>query len=361
MAAPRGEVRLRFGGDGIAQEHLESLLGGLSAAARVGEHLWTASDERPALDRLTLQPDGSYGAHRSFPIADLIDLPGKGEIDVEGIAWEAPYLWVVGSHSRRRDRPEDGDDATRAADRLAQVDDDCSRAVVARVPLAPGADGAPEPRSSCPDPRAPDRRLTAARLKGKGRRAGLLRLLEDDPHLWASLRWPGKDNGFDVEGLAVAEGRLFVGLRGPVLRGWAVVLELALEDGKRPERLRALRIGPEGERYRKHFLHLDGLGIRDLAADGGDLLILAGPTADVAGPASIFRWRGGARPEGPTVLARGQAERLLDLPVDPHSEHDHPEGIVLDGGGAGTLLVVYDAVGPGRREGAAVKADVFAR
>ncbi len=44
---------------------------------------------------------------------------------------------------------------------------------------------------------------------------------------------PGKDNGFDIEGLAVREDRLLLGLRGPVLRGHAFVLELSLEqDGK---------------------------------------------------------------------------------------------------------------------------------
>jgi hypothetical protein len=40
------------------------------------------------------------------------------------------------------------------------------------------------------------------------------------------LPLPGKDNGFDVEGLAVFGARLFVGLWGPVLCGWAVILEL---------------------------------------------------------------------------------------------------------------------------------------
>ena len=37
---------------------------------------------------------------------------------------------------------------------------------------------------------------------------------------------PSKDNGLDVEGLAVSGNRVFLGLRGPVLRGWTVVIEL---------------------------------------------------------------------------------------------------------------------------------------
>jgi L-seryl-tRNA(Ser) seleniumtransferase len=41
---------------------------------------------------------------------------------------------------------------------------------------------------------------------------------------------PGKDNGLDVEGLASVGDRLLVGLRGPVLRGWAIVLEIEPEQ-----------------------------------------------------------------------------------------------------------------------------------
>ncbi len=37
---------------------------------------------------------------------------------------------------------------------------------------------------------------------------------------------PGKDNGLDIEGLAVSEDRIFIGLRGPVLRGWTVILAM---------------------------------------------------------------------------------------------------------------------------------------
>src|SRR3546814_13829874 len=100
---------------------------------------------------------------------------------------------------------------------------------------------------------------------------------------------PSKENGFDVEGLAVRGSRVFLGLRGPVLRGWATVVELDLKTPK-PGRLKLRRIGAGGERYRKHFLDLDGLGIRELVFDGDDLLVLAGPTMDLDGPVVLFRW-----------------------------------------------------------------------
>lgn len=40
---------------------------------------------------------------------------------------------------------------------------------------------------------------------------------------------PSKDNGLDIEGLAVDGRRLLLGLRGPLLRGWSAPLEIAAE------------------------------------------------------------------------------------------------------------------------------------
>ena len=112
------------------------------------------------------------------------------------------------------------------------------------------------------------------------------------------LAIPGKDNGLDIEGLAVAEGSVFVGLRGPVLRGWTTLLEMAVgEDDDAPSTLKLKEIGSNGSLYRKHFLDLGGLGVRDLCLDGDDLLILAGPTMDLDGPVTVFRWRGGGKPK----------------------------------------------------------------
>ena len=81
---------------------------------------------------------------------------------------------------------------------------------------------------------------------------GLSAVAEDeggksDRHLSPWLALPGKDNGFDIEGVAVSGERVFLGLRGPVLRGWAVVLELhPEEDGAATLGLK--KIGPQGRR-----------------------------------------------------------------------------------------------------------------
>ena len=51
---------------------------------------------------------------------------------------------------------------------------------------------------------------------------------------------PGKDNGIDCEGLAVAGDRVFIGLRGPVLRGWAMIIELQVGGGPGLSRSRSV-------------------------------------------------------------------------------------------------------------------------
>jgi hypothetical protein len=337
----------------------------LSAVVQTGPHLWLGCDETATLERVTRRDDGGYGDHHTYRIEDVLDLPGggEGEVDVEGLAWAPPYLWIVGSHGRKRGKADAADGMEKASRALAKVDLDENRYLLGRIPLEEDPQGGGlVPRRACPDPRDPSRTLTAARLRGRGQQSALMQAIGDDEHLRRYLKIPGKDNGFDVEGLAAANGRLFLGLRGPVVRGWAVVLEVKPVKGSRPERLKLKRIGPDGRRYRKHFLDLDGLGVREITADGDDLLVLAGPTMAVRAPAILFRWRGAAKLEADSITAREELEKLLDLPHDVDGGEDHPEGICcLDGEGsdADRVLVVYDSGGPRRQDGDAVVADVF--
>ena len=95
---------------------------------------------------------------------------------------------------------------------------------------------------------------------------------------------PGKVNGFDIEGLAVNGTRLLLGLRG-----WSVVLEIEVELCG--DYLRLAPLDDTGILIRKHFLPLDGLGVRDLHFCGDDLFILAGPTMALDGEIRIYKWQ----------------------------------------------------------------------
>jgi len=141
--------------------------------------------------------------------------------------------------------------------------------------------------------------------------------------------------------LATAGARVCLGLRGPVLRGWAMLLALTVEE-RNPGVLKVKR-DHESQLYQKYFLDLDGLGIRELCWQGADLLILAGPTMVLDGSLRIFRWVGGPRETTLIAQETGVLEVVCDI---PHGYRcDRAEGITLVNEG---LLVVYDTPHPGR-------------
>ena len=350
-----GRVELHFHGDTVAAGNHHNL----SAVRVEGDVLWLAGDETATLERLVLDdalaPTRGDG-QRTYSLADLVDLPGPPdeEVDLEGLARAGDWLWTIGSHSLVRKRIKPRHSEGKAYKRLAKVRREPNRFVIARLAVQADADGRPEPVRAADDGRR-------SALVGAPGSENLADLLVDDEHLAPFLAIPSKDNGLDVEGLAVRRSHpprassagpsvpqdsLYVGLRGPVLRGWAVVLEvLPVDDG--PGRL-ALGAFPDGSRYRKHVLDLDGLGVRDLCPDGDDLLVLAGPSMALSGPVRVYRWHGAAVTDTGRIVRGRELTRELDL---LHGEGvDHAEGIaLLDPAAAQRLLVVYDSPAPARR------------
>ena len=325
----------------------------LSAVRSDGPVLWVAGDETATVERLVATDDG-WGAQESFALADLVPLPGEDdaeEADVEGLARDGDFLWAVGSHSLRRRRVKDHHDGAKALRRLATVTGQANRQVLLRLPVQQ-VDGLPRPvRELVVDGQV----HRAASFGSRGR--DLRDLLADDEHLAPFLPLPGKDNGLDVEGVAVRGDRVYLGLRGPVLRGWAVVLEVRpFVDPDDPARLRLHELD-DGRRYRKHVLDLAGLGVRDLCPQGDDLLVLAGPTMDLDGPVRVHRWHGAMGVDAPTVVRGDALTAEVELPYGVGC--DHAEGIGLLGPPEdGRLLVVYDSPSPQRLEGGSVLADV---
>jgi uncharacterized protein DUF3616 len=349
-------VELRFAEQSQAtQTHTN-----LSAVRQDGRCLWLAGDETATLERLTAVtgPDGhveGYDDQLTVALADLVPLPAGSaeEADLEGLASSDGWLWAIGSHSLKRKRVKDGHSAAKSRKRLATVVREENRFVLVRLPLVQGPDDLPVPV-------AKDGERHAAVLGGRG--DALTDLLTGDPHLAPFLAIPSKDNGVDIEGIAAMPGgdRLMVGFRGPVLRGWAVLMEIRPEtDPGDPQRLRLRPLdGPAP--YRTHFLDLGGLGVRDLAPYGDDLLILAGPSMSLSGPVRVLRWPGAARVDAPAVVHAGDLQLLGEV---PHGDgEDHAEGItVLDDpyGPGPTLLVVYDSpAGSRQTPGGGILADI---
>ena len=323
------------------------------------KHLWLGSDEASTIERLSFVDDqnfGYFGEHKQFRVAEFIDLPAPEdeEIDIEGLAYSDYYLWLIGSHSYKRKKPKNGKSDEENIKRLTKVKSEANRYIIGRIPLVDG-----ELISQCPHPENPKVHLSAGKLQVTSQGNLLMEALANDPHLgfFVTAEIPGKDNGFDIEGIAICQNRIFLGLRGPVLRGWAIILEIELQELNSPGLLDLKYLGISGEKYKKHFVYLDGLGIRDLCWDNQDLLILAGPTMDLDGPVTVYRLSNGSNL---VENVMNYPKPILDIPYG--KGNDHAEGITVYESicGVRSLLVAYDSPAENRLQNkVSVIAEIF--
>jgi hypothetical protein len=263
-----------------------------SGTARVGSVLLVASDEIGRLQTGIM--DSAFRVTRGADIV-LQHEPGKDvELDIEALAIEGSTVYALGSHSRTR---SSSDDPARTASKNHER-------------LEQGAKQRPE--------RDVLVRFTydAATRQASGiARASLREAIAKHPVLAPFAALAGKENGIDLEGLAVDGSTLFAGFRGPVLRhGFVPVLRFTFDE---PTAGKVL------------YVPLDGHGIRDIAKVSDGFLLLAGPVGDSDAPHRIYLWNG--RDCIPGKGAGGGALRLLgDVPAPSR-------------GKAEALLVTVDA------------------
>lgn len=334
----------------------DSLRRDVSCIAIFGKTVFLACDETASIEALVCR-DGGYGDHRHIRLSDFFDLPDgpDGEMDIEGLSVSSGYLWIVGSHSLKRDKPERQEHSAKdALRRMLDIDRDANRYFLGCVPIAEDSDGGGARLVK----KAGSRR--AASLKLDSDKSKLLDWLEKDGHLAPFLDIPSKENGFDIEGICAHGDRIWLGLRGPVLRGHGVILELEMKRPK-PSRLKARRID-DRKRYRKHVIDTNGLGVRDLCIDGSDMLILVGTPLASDGPARVLRWRNAIHHTQSGVVDSKHIVPLVEVPYG--GDRDHPEGIdLLEGTGrrGPQLIVVYDSPAEERvgSNPASLAADLF--
>ena len=87
-------------------EDLAQIRNNLSAIVVADNHIWLGGDEGTQLHRMTRDSNGNFGDHKRFDLAPLIHLPDQGakpsEVDLEGLDFNEGFVWLVGSHSRKR-------------------------------------------------------------------------------------------------------------------------------------------------------------------------------------------------------------------------------------------------------------------
>jgi hypothetical protein len=333
---PRKSYVLDFRAKAVSGKNKTSSYGSnISGLAVAGHTLFCASDETSSIERLDFDDKTeSFRTHQSYPLGKLFpQLAGaKKEADIEGLAIDGGYLWVAGSQSLKRSVAEPAP----SLDAFVPIEWDVKRAVLGRVPVTTDAEGKPTLAASEGSRRA------AMMPIGKTSNDGLRGLLKNHPLLKGFIDLPSKENGLDIEGLAVSNGTVVLGLRGPVLASHALLIVLSFDEGgngmlvPRPV---------NNKQYRIHAVHLDGLGIRDLLFDGDRLIVLGGPTQKIESVQRVFAIDDFlARPD---VIAKDERRLLMTLPFVAWG--DHAEGIAFFKDKTRLrMLVAYDSASPDR-------------
>jgi hypothetical protein len=283
--------------------------------------LWTVSDEGRTLE--CLEPHGNgFRLHRQIALDELFEgLPGQrkeDEADIESIDVSSGKIWLCGSHCIvRRQINKTKCDIVDPQFRVRK-----SRRLLGSVTIASALS------------ETDDRTETGIALPFSGK-GSLRRRLSTNRYLRPFIDLPSKENGLDIEGLAVVGRKVLLGLRGPTVDSIAIVVELSL--------------GAEGSikssSPRLNFLNLDGLGVRDLARSDDGLFVLAGPVTGSRRPFRLYQWR------------RRATDRIQtpELRYEWPPDGDAPEGICQKDQG---LLIGYDLKPNSRRiKGGRVRAD----
>jgi hypothetical protein len=264
------------------------------------------------------------------------------ELDIEGIARDKDYTWVIGSHSMGRKSMLSLDKLKQKQSSGDKLSENYNRERIATVAVEPTREW-----------------LYRLEIDNNGsvrrdsiRRGSMRDIFANHPVLGRFQNIPSKENGVDIEGLAVIPGgdsekiRLFAGLRGPLLRGpLAVVLEVAAKDGSADDGRPILRIKLE----ETHYLALGGRGVRGMsgmknAKDG--YLILAGPVGGEPTSYMLYHWNGeDSVPEINTPDAIHNVTELCRIPPPEAEPGAKAEGVhfLLEEEGIVKFVIVYDS------------------
>lgn len=294
-----------------------------SAAVAVGDHMLVADDEGQLL---RLYPRASSGlAVDGFDFTAalaLTDIDGgmPREVDIEGAARSGDLVYWTGSHSNKKDNGAARPNRQRVfSTRISGSNDAASLSYVARYDHL--------------------RSDLVAWDQGNGHGLGANAL-----GLAASAAigvWPERDDGFNIEGLAIAPDAdgLFVAFRAPLLPLAQRRNALLIHATNLRSVIAAAPAGGSAPAGSASFaapiqLDLGGRGIRDIVRGAqGDYLIVAGPTAVATGtPPSdfrLYRWSGNAA-DAPQLLPANLATLAAAGSVETIVNVDEPAASMLE-------------------------------
>ena len=201
------------------------------------------------------------------------------EADFEAMATYNNQLYILGSHSLKRKKVKKKYKRSKNLQRLEEIKRDDYRYNVVRMDL------------HSLDPKQKET-------------ASLEFILKNDPVIAPFTNIPSKENGVDLEGLAITQtGQMYIGFRGPVLReNLTPVLSIHESD-----------LFSNTPNYQILYLNIGGLGIREMQKVENGFLIIGGAVSDLNIPHKVFFWDGKDMIESKDTKP-GEAKLLKVLP-----------------------------------------------
>ncbi len=290
----------------------------LSAVASIGKYIIVSSDEGHVIQILERKNVNTFTLERKYSVPDGRETTRKKkqdpELDIEGIAAVGKTVYIVGSHSRKRSKVKIRNPSRRSHNknrvRLTENTEEASRRVLYKLKFDDKGE-----------------------LEGEVVATDLWDKIDKFSELKPFMEVPSKENGIDIEGIAANGEDLYIGFRGPVLRGnWVPVLVTKFNGP--PENARLL------------FVNLGGFGIRDIVAvDENQFLLIAGPVGDGPGGNHLYSWNGLDCVPGRNG-AKGKVQHLGRIPADSGGKAEGIAVLTSDEDDLLQLLIVFD--GPER-------------
>lgn len=228
----------------------------ISAVVYMDKMIVVGSDETTHIQILKLQESNgklSYIAGKKQRI-NLLD--SDEEVDIEGIAHSGNTFYIVGSHSLKRKKVKADKTYNENRERLETIVLEESKNNIFRLDID----------------------AETGKASSDIMKISVKDILSSDPVIGVFTNIPSKENGVDIEGIAVDNNKIYLGFRGPVLRlNYVPIMMLTFDNPKD---------------YKLVYVNLGGQGIRDIVKVKDGFLIIGGPVGDKQGVYQLWHWNG---------------------------------------------------------------------
>jgi hypothetical protein len=297
----------------IETPHGEESEKDISAIVKMGDYFLIGSDEGNYLQVLKKQADSQIYKQEDTIVLD----PDAQEIDIEGIAKHGSSIYVACSCSLAR-KSVKADKKTIAENRkrLQTISKKSER--LQRCQLFRFSFDSSTGKSSAVD---------VVSIKNK--------LTDEESILARFMNIPSKENGVDIEGIAVDDNEtLYLGFRGPVLRGNYVPILVT-------------KFNNDPQDYEIRYIQMGGRGVRDLTKVQDGFLIIGGPVGDQESSYNLYFWDGSDTIPGTDQNRPPKMEYLGEIPTENGAK---AEGIALiqETPTEYQVIIVYDSLKHGK-------------